>query len=81
MEEQLEAARHPLETLKSDAQFLRHYLEHYVVSVPVTDRNGNVVNRFAAVQIPDWAVKQRLDDIEASIEAEEGRQGSAVPRV
>lgn len=55
------------ETLRADAAFLRHYLEHYIVHVQVKDERGYVVNSFAAVQIPDWAVKQRLEDIDAAI--------------
>jgi len=46
---------------------LRHYWEHFTVHVPVKDERGYVVNSFAAVQIPDWAVRQRLDDIDAAI--------------
>ena len=64
----MEPARDPIETLRSDAAFLRHYLANYIVSVQTKDERGHVVNSFAAVQIPDWAVKQRLDDIDASIE-------------
>ncbi len=71
--EPLEAARSPIETLRADASFLRHYLQYSVVSVAVRDNMGNVVNTFAAVQIPDWAVRQRLDDIDAAIAAEAGR--------
>jgi hypothetical protein len=58
----------PIDTLRSDAAFLRNYLANYVVYVPVKDERGHVVNGFAAVQIPDWAVRQRLEDIDAAIE-------------
>jgi hypothetical protein len=44
-------------------------LANYIVSVQVKNEHGYVVNSFAAVQIPDWAVKQRLDDIDAAIQA------------
>ena len=66
------AAPEQLETLRSDAAFLRHYLANYVVHVATKDERGHVVNGFAAVQIPDWAVKQRLDDIHAAIAKAEG---------
>jgi len=62
-----ESESDPLNTLCADADFLRHYLANYVVSVQTKDERGYVVNSFAAVQIPDWAVKQRLDDIDAAI--------------
>ena len=55
------------ETLRTDAAFLRHYLANYIVSVVTRDERGYPTNSFAAVQIPDWAVKQRLDDIDAAI--------------
>jgi hypothetical protein len=58
-----------LETLKSDAAFLRHYLEYYTVHVATKDERGHVVNGFSAVQIPSSAVRQRLDDIDAAIAA------------
>jgi hypothetical protein len=57
----------PLRTLRSDAAFLRHYLTHYTVSVSTRDERGYIMNSFTAIQIPDWAVKQRLDDIDAAI--------------
>lgn len=57
------------ETLRSDALFLRHYLENYIVSVQTKDERGYVVNSFAALQIPDWAVKQRIDDIDFALAA------------
>lgn len=64
---EMEPARPALETLRSDAAFLRHYLGSNVVSVPVEDYQGRIVNRFEAVRIPVWAVRQRLDDIDAAI--------------
>lgn len=64
-----EAVRVLRETLRSDAAFLRHYLANYIVSVQTKDERGYVVNGFAAAQIPDWAIRQRLDDIDAALAA------------
>ena len=52
------------------AAWLRHYLEHYRVGVQTKDERGYVTNSFGAVQIPDWAVRQKLDllDEEATTE-------------
>lgn len=58
-----------LQTLRSDAAFLRHYLENYTVSVQTKDERGYVVNGFMAAQIPTWAVRQRLEDIDHAIAA------------
>ena len=68
----MEDARDVIETLRSDAAFLRHYLNYHVVGVQTKDERGYVINSFAAVQIPDWAVKQRLDDIDAAIAKAQG---------
>jgi hypothetical protein len=67
MNPELEPARDPIETLRADAAFLRRYLESNVVTVYTCNKLGGITNSCAAVQIPDWAVKQRLDDIDASI--------------
>jgi hypothetical protein len=45
-------------------QWLRRYVDNYLVHVPVSD-GQRVINGFAAVQIPDWSVKQRIDALEA----------------
>lgn len=68
-----EQAATPLETLSSIALFFRRHLERRI-SVPVTDEKGHTVNRYAAVQIPDWEMRQRLDDIDASIAAAKGEK-------
>jgi hypothetical protein len=66
-EQPMEPARDPIETLRADAAFLRHYLESSIATVHVRNARGGITNSYTAVQIPDWAVKQRLDDIDASI--------------
>ncbi|HET9320023.1 MAG TPA: hypothetical protein VFO27_09610 [Bryobacteraceae bacterium] len=55
-----------LETLRSDAGFLRRFLEQ-LKHVPVKDERGYVVNSYAAALIPDWEMRQRLDDICAAL--------------
>lgn len=54
------------DTLHSELLFLRRFLEK-LISVPVTDERGHVVNRYAAAQIPDWELRQRLEEIESAL--------------
>lgn len=67
--EQMEPARPAVEGLRAMAAFLRLYMEHFTVHVQGVDRapGGHHPSGFAAVQIPDWAVKQRLADIDATL--------------
>ena len=60
------------ETLRAEAAFLRRHLERLIhVSV---EGGGQIVNGFAAAQIPDWEMRQRLDDIETVLaKVESGR--------
>lgn len=55
-----------LETLRSDRLFLKRYLDQ-LVHISTRDDKGNIVNGFAAAQIPDWTLRQRIDDIEAGL--------------
>lgn len=73
-EQPMEPARDPIETLRAGAAFLRYYLANNTAHVSVHNARGGIVNSYTAVQIPDWAVKQRLDDIDASIERFGGKQ-------
>lgn len=43
------------------------------VHVATKDERGHIVNGFAAIQIPDWEVKQRLDEIAAALAGSEGK--------
>jgi len=54
------------EALHSDALFLRRFLEK-LTHHSVTGLHGQVVNGYAAAEIPEWEMRQRLDDIEAAI--------------
>lgn len=55
-----------VEALRADALFLRRFLE-LLHSVPVADERGHIVNSFAAALVPDWELKQRLEDIDAAL--------------
>lgn len=52
--------------LREVAAWLRFYLPQ-TVHVPVVDERGYTVNSYAAVRIPDWAVKQRLAELDELI--------------
>lgn len=54
------------EALSSTGHMLRRFLDR-LVSVPVTNERGQIVNRFAAAQIPDWEIRQQLEDIDAAL--------------
>ncbi len=62
-----------LDALRSDALFLRRFLDQ-LVSVPVMNERGQIINRFAAAQIPDWAIRQQLEDIDSAIAEFRGAQ-------
>lgn len=73
----ISAAPDLYETLHSEALFLRRFLEQ-LVHVPVKDERGYIVNGFAAEQIPDWEIRQRLDDIEAALAKARGEESCQV---
>ena len=58
------AAPELLESASDQIHWLRNYLTQ-LVHVPTKDGNGHIVNGFAAAQIPDWAIRQKLHDLEA----------------
>jgi hypothetical protein len=72
----------PTETLREALEGLRGWLSRHLerlVHVPVKDERGYIVNGFAAAQIPDWDIKQRLSEINellaahpAGVEADSG---------
>lgn len=66
------AAPEMAEALRSEALFLRRFLEK-LTHHSVTGANGQIVNGYAAAEVPDWEMRQRLDDIEAAIAKAEGR--------
>jgi hypothetical protein len=62
----IEAAPDLAEALRADSAFLRQYLLTKLVYTPDSDASGHP-HGYSVVQIPDWAVKQRLDDIDAAL--------------
>lgn len=65
---ELERENAALRTALGDFRlWLIHKREECVVSVPVTDARGHVVNTFAAVRIPEWDVRQKIDNIEFAL--------------
>jgi hypothetical protein len=56
------------EALAGQLRFLERHLET-LVHVPCKDECGHVVNGFAAAQIPDWAMRQQIDDLRAALAA------------
>lgn len=55
-----------MRALGDNALFIECFLEQ-LIHVPVKDERGHVVNGFAAAQIPDWRLRQKLDDIRAAL--------------
>ncbi len=55
-----------VEALASEAGFLRRFLEK-LTHHSVTGDQGQIVNGYAAAEIPEWEMRQRLDDIEAAL--------------
>ena len=54
------------EALASDALFLRRFLGK-VTHHDTYGAHGAIVNGYAAAEVPDWEMLQRLDDIEAAL--------------
>lgn len=62
----ISAAPELLEEMSDQIAWLKHYLSQ-LVHVSTRDDHGQIVNGFAAAQIPDWAIKQKLESLEAAI--------------
>ena len=54
--------------LTSESLFLRRFLEK-LQHHSVTGNYGQVINGYAAAEIPEWEMRQRLDDIDAALAA------------
>lgn len=65
------AAPDLLEGMRDKAAWLRHRLESQV-HVSVKNDRGGIVNGFAAIQIPVWEVRQKLDELDEDIAKAEG---------
>jgi hypothetical protein len=68
------------EELQAQLRWLRTALER-LVHVPTADGAGRIVNGFAAAQLPDWQIKQRIEALEAAIakaRAGDAQQGTQV---
>jgi len=59
------------EELREQAAFIRRFLEHLVPKSSWVA--GYEVNSWAAAEIPDWELRQRLEGLEAAIAKTEGR--------
>ena len=59
------------EELREQAAFIRRFLVHLVPKSSWVA--GHEVNSWAAAEIPDWELRQRLEGLEAAIAKAEGR--------